>query len=193
RGSGALGLWEVASGTARREFSGHQGMLSSLAFSPDGRRIATGSWDTTILLWDLGASSAQPAKKLTARELDEAWSALEAADGKTAYAAMSKLMAAPADALALLQKQLKPTRGKVLDDETVARWVSDLDHRRFERREQAMRDLESAGKRAEKALRKALEGKPSAELKRRVQQLLDKLEVQTPTQETMRPTRAVEV
>src|SRR5262249_39691789 len=92
----SLVLWEVASGTVRQEFSGHEGMLTALAFSRDGRRLASGSWDTTVLLWDLG-TSAQPARRLTAKELEEAWSGLDAADGKTAHAAMRQLLTAPAD------------------------------------------------------------------------------------------------
>jgi len=187
-------VWEVVSGTVRQGFSGHEGMLSALTFSPDSRRLATGSADTTVLLWDLTGSPAdQPAKKLTAKELDDAWAALDANSGKTAHAAMGKLLAAPADTLTLLQKQLKPVKGKAIDNETLARWVGDLDDQRFEKREQATRDLEVAGKRAETALRKALEGKPTVELRRRVELLLDKLEVHAPTPEMLRPTRALEV
>jgi WD40 repeat protein len=33
--------------------NGHSNIVSSVAFSPDGKTLASGSWDNTIKLWDV--------------------------------------------------------------------------------------------------------------------------------------------
>jgi WD40 repeat protein len=43
--------WE--SGAVTHAFSGHIRAVTCLAFSPDGKTLATGSYDTTVLLWDV--------------------------------------------------------------------------------------------------------------------------------------------
>jgi len=46
-------LWDVATGKVRAILRGHSDFVDSLAFSPDGRTLATGSVDHTISLWDV--------------------------------------------------------------------------------------------------------------------------------------------
>ena len=46
-------LWDVVSGKLLRTLEGHSKRVISLAFSPDGQRLASASYDNTIKLWDV--------------------------------------------------------------------------------------------------------------------------------------------
>lgn len=52
--SASLKLWDVATG---KEIAGpektHRSPITSLVFTPDGKTIATGSWDHSVKLWDV--------------------------------------------------------------------------------------------------------------------------------------------
>jgi WD40 repeat protein len=52
-GWGIIRVWEVGSEKAALQFDGHRGRVTSLAFHPDGKRLASASEDCTALVWDL--------------------------------------------------------------------------------------------------------------------------------------------
>jgi WD40 repeat protein len=53
-------LWDTASGTKLTRLPGHAGAVTALAFSPNGKILASGGIDTTVLLWDVTRARKTP-------------------------------------------------------------------------------------------------------------------------------------
>jgi RNA polymerase sigma factor (sigma-70 family) len=173
-GSEIVYVVEVATGRVRHSFAGHLGRAMSLAFSVDGKTLVSGGSDTTALVWDLsGQHSAKTplVKKLAAAELDACWADLAGADAALGYHATRRLAAAPADAVPYLRARLSPVTA--VDEKRLAGLVADLDNDKFPVRQAAAKELEELGEAATGALQKALAGKPSLELTRRIQGVLE--------------------
>jgi len=60
--SGAITLWDVASGTLVQRYSGHTKGIPGIAFCPDGKQFATVSTDGTLGLWPILGDMNSPIK-----------------------------------------------------------------------------------------------------------------------------------
>jgi WD40 repeat protein len=147
-----------------------RGPINAAAFRPDGKVLATGGASGTVLLWDVsGLKGDWPPQLVTYSddELSGMWASL--ATGRDD--AVHYLLASPRQAGPFVAARLKTIR--LTDPAIISRLVANLDSDDFEKRDTASRELAKLGKVAERALRRALAGKPSAELKRRAKELFE--------------------
>ncbi|HEV3257262.1 MAG TPA: WD40 repeat domain-containing protein, partial [Gemmataceae bacterium] len=166
-------LWEASPGEQVRRFQGHVSPVWSVAFAPDGRTLASGGSDSMILLWDVTGRVQDGRLRgahLTAGQLDARWADLTGTDGARACDAIWALTADPRQALPFLAKHLHPVAPA--DPRRLARLIADLDSNRFTTRQKATDELGRLADLAEPALRQVLRGKPSPEVRRRIEQVL---------------------
>jgi hypothetical protein len=172
-------LLDSFTGKEVHRFTGHTGSVTRLVWSPDGRRLLSGSHDSSCLIWDVSAEirATLPANPVTDREARALVEALSGPDATAAYAAMGKLVASPASAVSAIREKLRPVPAP--DEAKIAALVRDLDSPQFAARERAAAELGRLGEIAEGPLKKARAGPLSAEAGDRVDKLLADLQPST--------------
>jgi WD domain, G-beta repeat len=186
-------FWETATGKERLRFAGHKAGVRSLVYAPDGRHLASGGTDGVVRLLDIVAlihEGKPPKETLEAKELDTLWSDLASADVPRSYRALGALAGAARPAVPFLQEKLGPAISA--DEKRLAALIADLDGDRFVVRERASQALHNLGDLAVPALQAALQGERSVEARRRVEEILQRLQGPVTSPERMRPLRAVE-
>jgi hypothetical protein len=163
-----------------------------LAFSPDGRLLASGSWDRTIVTWDVtgNRTANRTPGKLEAEALKRLWDELAETDAKKAFRAIQTLQSHARQSVPFLNEHLHPA--PAINAKRVVQLITDLDHEDFDTREKASKDLRELGDAVEEALRAALAKKPSPEMRRRAERILAQLDTSR-SPSLLRSLRAVEV
>jgi hypothetical protein len=187
-------VWDVGAGKEIGQLKGHTGRIETVSFAPDGKSVASGSADTTVLLWDAAAFlkglSQARALQLSATEIEGLWSDLGGADGVKARQGVQKFAAAPKQVVPFLSQRLKPAAR--VDAQKLNGWITDLDSAKFAVRQDAITNLLKTGAQAVGPLQKVLASVPALETRKRVEELLDRLTGGTLTTEQLQLVRAVE-
>jgi WD40 repeat protein len=167
----AVHLFDTLTGKEVAKLSGHRGAVTRLTFAPDGGRLASAAEDETVLVWDLAAArKGLPAAEPWADDEAALGRDLAAVDGARGQRAVRVLAQNPRRAVPLLREKLHQVAG----DEEIARLIKDLDDEEFAVRRKASQELEALGDRAVPALEKAQADSPSAEVRRRARDLLER-------------------
>jgi WD40 repeat protein len=189
--AGGISLWEMASKKLRRQYQGHATAIHTLAFTPDGKTLVSGSMDTTALVWDVtGLRTALPPLLSEARLLS-LWRRLASSDAADAGRSIWSFTADPKRSTEFLAVQLRQLPGPYSPQ--IVKSVADLDSKSFETREAAESKLKQLGKLAVPALGQALAQGVSLEVRRRIERLLEKREAPIQSPEALQVLRALEV
>jgi WD40 repeat protein len=179
-------VYETAFGGVIKKLAGHSGEVTDLAFSPDGRRLVSVSYDQTGLVWDVTLPALGDGRT---RKLDEAWGLLASPDAKLAYSGMTALAASPAEAVRLLRANLRPA--PVPTDADLDRVVGQLAADAFADREKASAELERFGPNAVAGAKARLGRSPAPEARRRLRTFLERFDGPNPSPYHLRCVRGV--
>jgi WD40 repeat protein len=168
---GSVGVVDIWSPSSSWTSAGHRGGVQSLAFAGE-RYLASGSADTTAIVWDLAglATDRTPGRQVPGIDL---WRQLSDENAAKAFEAQRWLLERSGDPVALLRRHLGPA--VPADAALLSRLIKGLDHDRYDVRERSRTELEKLGDRAAPAIMQAMQKPASLEAARLLHEIQNKL------------------
>jgi hypothetical protein len=168
----SIAVYELATGALCRVFRGHENQVPQLAFTADGRRLVSASWDTTALVWDTSYTKlAKPAIDSS----DKLWADLAKPEWQLAGPALAALAVKPDEFLSLIKERFPVATNADFDRDAIAKWVEQLDDQVFAVRERAAAALARLGREALPVLRDHLAKATVPERKSRLRKTIDQV------------------
>jgi WD40 repeat protein len=139
-------LIDILTATTLMQLPGHvwqmgNASVNALAFSPDGKTLASGGAEGTALIWDVSKSSSKArTTAVNAAKLEDAWNDLQL-DAPKAFRAAALLIEERESTIGLLHAKLKPKVRNV----ALEKLMTDLDSDEFDVRVKATENLVKAG------------------------------------------------
>jgi hypothetical protein len=187
-------LWDVVSGKQFASFAAHERPMYTVEYTPDGRKLITGSQDATLLGWDMTLperrSRELARQTLSKDDLTKLWTTLRDGTAADAYKAKWTLAADPDATIAFLRDKFAPA--KRVDPQKIKSWLAELDSPKFATREAAEKSLVTYFDQAEEELRAAYE-KSAGEARKRLGRILETEYAAVASPDLLRELRAVEV
>jgi len=172
-----------------RPLAGHEGNVTCLAFSPDGKFLATGGADQVVIVWRVDHFFSRTDIPEPSDTLENLWARLEDPDARQAYQAIAQLAFTPEETLAFLGKRLRPVPR--IDDKIIIAHLHRLGSENFAVRQRANAALEKLGVQSIHLMRTVVKNPPSLEAKRRLELLLEKLDDSPENTDQLRANRAL--
>jgi WD40 repeat protein len=169
-----VSVWETASWKLLRSFAPTwpRNRVQAMVFSHDGRSLFVANNDSTILEWDVSGRFGRETKKINNDRLNVLWQLLAETPDK-AYPAVWELQDHPAASVPFLIDKVSPV--KPMEAKRVRKLLAQLDSDSFAEREEASRQLLALGEQFVPMLRQVLKERPSLEMRRRIERILELL------------------
>ncbi len=178
-------VWEALTGGLVHHFAGHPSSIHAIDFAPDGRTLASASWDATVLVWDLTGR----ARLAPRASVEDCWARLAGPAGD-AHAAAWELITSPDAGVKVLGRELRPAVPPAAA--AFKKILAALDSDDFDTRMKAEGELAALMPGAGAAIRRALADRPSIDVAKRLERILTRWEGSPEAHRLARAVMAIE-